>query len=87
MINLNDAQSDESLVLDWKTQINAHNENYVICKHGKSKHSGVWHLGRLIESNRQLKQVDEQKCGPAEFVRPSDGNICATLSSRALIFD
>ena len=62
-------------------------EAYVICKHGKSKHSGVWNLKRLIESNRQLKQIDELKCNEDDFVRPRDGNIGATLSSKVLIFN
>ena len=34
---------------------------YVFCKHGKSKQIGVWSLKELIESNRQLKKVDENK--------------------------
>ena len=61
-------------------------ETCVICKHGKSKHSAIWSLNRLLESNRQLKYVDEGKCNQNEFVRPLDGDIQASLSSKALIF-
>ena len=60
---------------------------YVICKHGKSKHSGVWNLKSLFESNRQLLMVDNEKCKIDEFIRPLDGNIQKGLSSKVLVFD
>ena len=86
MINLNNKSNDE-LFLSLKNKLSFQDEAYVICKHGKSKHSGVWNLKRLIESNRQLKQIDELKCNEDDFVRPRDGNIGATLSSKVLIFN
>ncbi len=60
---------------------------YVICKHGKSKHSGVWNLNSLFESNRQLLMIDDEKCKIDEFIRPFDGNIQKGLASKALVFD
>ena len=59
---------------------------YVLCKHGKSKQSGVWNLSQLIESNRQLKKCDDIKCNLNEFNRPVDGDISKTLGSKFLVF-
>lgn len=59
---------------------------YVICKQGKSKNLGVWRLEKLLESNRQLKEVNSNKCDPINFVLPPDGDISKTLSSRFLVF-
>ena len=59
---------------------------YVFCKHGKSKQIGVWSFKELIESNRQLKKVDDTKCNLNEFNRPLDGDIGKTLGSKFLAF-
>ena len=58
---------------------------YVICKHGKSRHDGMWLLQSLIDSNRQLKLVNEAKCNLLDFVRPIDGNIEQGLASKCII--
>ena len=87
LLNLNQNHIAEESLLELNQHLNLKDENFVICKHGKSKHSGIWSLNRLIESNRQLKRIDEKKCNDAEFVRPCDGDIGATLSSKVLVFD
>jgi len=58
---------------------------YVVSKQGKSKHLGVWRLKYLLESNRQLKDIDYKKCDPSEFVLPLDGDLSKSLSKRFLV--
>lgn len=58
---------------------------YVVSKHGKSRHLGVWRLKHLLESNRQLKDIDYKKCDPSEFVLPLDGDLSNSLSKRFLV--
>lgn len=59
---------------------------HVICKQGKSKNLGVWSLRKLLESNRQLKEINLEKCDPLNFVLPADKDLSKTLSSRFLAF-
>jgi len=59
---------------------------HVICKQGKSKNLGVWSLKKLLESNRQLREINTEKCDPNNFVLPHDMDISKTLSSRFLAF-
>ena len=58
---------------------------FVICKHGKSRQSGVWNLKSLIESCRQLKEVGDNR-DSKDYVLPSGGDIQKTLSSKAIVF-
>lgn len=58
----------------------------VICKHGKSRHSGIWKLSDLLKSNFQLEKVDPDKCDPTKFVLPENGSLKNTLASKALVF-
>lgn len=57
----------------------------VICRHGKSKYPGVWNIKKLIESNRQLKLIDHQKCDDTNFVKPLHGDLSKSLANRILI--
>ncbi len=59
---------------------------HVICKQGKSKNLGVWNLKKLLESNRQLREINKEKCDPVNFVLPTDMDISKTLSSKFLAF-
>lgn len=59
---------------------------YVTCKQGKSKKLGVWKLAKLLESNRQLKEINSSKCDPLNFVLPADGDLSKSLSLRFLVF-
>jgi hypothetical protein len=59
---------------------------YCICKNGKSKHSGIWPLNKLLQSNQQLAQIDRDKCDPNEFIWPLNGDIQKTLASKILVF-
>jgi hypothetical protein len=81
--NLDQTQIDNIL----KNYSEISHKIHVICKHGKSKHSGVWNLKSLYESNRQLLMVDNEKCKIDEFIRPFDGNIQRGLASKVLLFD
>ena len=85
LINLNNTEINTECQLS--EMVNFEDENYVICRHGKSKHSAIWSLSRLLESNRQLKYIDDEKCNQNDFVRPFDGDISNSLSSKALIFN
>jgi len=58
----------------------------VICKHGKSKLSGIWKLSDLLKSNNQLEKVDPDKCDPTKFVLPENGILKNSLASKVLIF-
>jgi hypothetical protein len=75
------------LLADYMHERSLANKIYVLCKHGKSKHSGVWTFASLIESNMQLNSVNEEKCKVDEFVRPLDGDIRRGLASKVLIFN
>ena len=66
---------------NWKKNI------WTFCKQGKCKSSGVWNLAKLIESNQQLKQVNDSKCNVENFIRPEDGNLENVLSSRYIVFN
>lgn len=59
---------------------------HVICKQGKSRHLGIWNLKKLLESNRQLKEINEEKCDPINFVLPPNKDLSKTLSSKFLVF-
>jgi hypothetical protein len=60
---------------------------YAICMHGKSKHLGVWRLKSLLSSNKQLEEIDHEKCSDEMFVKPSSGDLKQTLSSRVIVFN
>jgi hypothetical protein len=64
----------------------ANRDVHVICMHGKSKHMGVWRLKSLLNSNKQLEEIDHEKCSDELFVKPIDGDLKQTLSSKALVF-
>jgi hypothetical protein len=77
---------------NYENKILSNNKNFkdlvfVICKHGKSKNLGIWNLSKLIESNKQLKQINDSKCNRDEFVLPVDGDLSRTLSSKYLVFN
>jgi hypothetical protein len=93
LLNLTDSfQMDQidNLVVNYEKaytqKLTLKDLTYVFCKHGKSKQIGVWNLKELIESNRQLKKVDDVKCNLNEFNRPLDGDIGKTLGSKFLAF-
>lgn len=58
---------------------------FTFCRHGKSKHYGVWNFKSLIESNKQLKEIDHLKCNDTDFIKPSDGNLQRTLAAKYLV--
>jgi len=76
----------EAMKNDFEENEEFRNLIYVICRQGKSKNLGVWSLGKLLESNRQLKEINTTKCDPDNFVLPSDGDLSKTLSGRFLVF-
>lgn len=86
LLNLNNNDIENIAFSNLLGKIKLDDETCVICRHGKSKHSAIWNLNRLLESNRQLKFVDEDKCNENNFVLPFNGNIEESLSSKALIF-
>lgn len=49
------------------------NQIYVFSRHGKSTHMGLWSLRDLLESNRNLVEVDPRRSNPEEYVIPSGG--------------
>ena len=59
---------------------------YVICKQGKSKNLGIWSLEKLLDSNRQLKEINSSKCDPFNFVLPLNNDLSKSLSLRVLVF-
>lgn len=65
---------------------NFRNNIYTLCRHGKTQHVGLWNLNKLIESNRQLREINHKACPDNDFVKPLDGNIQRTLSSKILVF-
>lgn len=98
MINLNDEPSlvDQTtlnnLITDYihnnvdENELMNKNRLFCFCGHGKSTHLGVWRLYDLIESNRQLKFIDE-KCKNENYVIPADLDIGRTLSAKYLVLD
>ncbi len=57
---------------------------YVFAKHGKSTHSAIWNLKKLLLSNGQLNEIDEKRTSTAEYIIPECG-ISQTLSSKILV--
>ncbi len=49
------------------------NRIYVFARHGKSSHLGLWSLRDLLESNRNLVEVDPRRSNPQEYVIPAGG--------------
>ena len=58
---------------------------HVFCRQGKSKSYGVWNFRRLIESNKQLKEIDSKRTDDEFYVKPADGNLENTLASKILV--
>lgn len=57
---------------------------YVFARQGKSSHLGLWSLRALIESNRNLQEVDPQRSNPLEYVIP-DGGLSKGLKNKILL--
>lgn len=57
---------------------------YVFARHGKSAHLGLWRFTSLLESNRNLVEMDPKRTRPGEYVIP-DGGIERGLSGKALV--
>lgn len=49
------------------------NQIYVFVRQGKSRHLGLWSLRNLLESNRNLVEVDPKRSNPQEYVIPAGG--------------
>ena len=48
----------------------AENQIHVFARHGKTSHLGLWSLRDLIQSNRNLVEVDPQRSNSEEYVVP-----------------
>ena len=57
---------------------------YVFARHGKSSHMGLWKFSDLLESNRNLVEVDPKRTVPGEYVIP-EGGIRESLCGKALL--
>lgn len=62
------------------------NRAYAICRQGKSKSYGVWSFKKLIDSNKQLKFIDEKRADDEFYVKPENGDLESTLASKILAF-
>jgi hypothetical protein len=58
---------------------------HVICRQGKSKFYGLWEYNKLLDSNRQLRDIDQERCDPGLYVRPASGDLGTTLASRFIV--
>ena len=57
---------------------------YVFARHGKSAHLGLWKFTDLLESNKNLVEVDPKRTKPGEYVIP-EGGIKRGLCGKALL--
>ena len=57
---------------------------YVLARHGKSSHLGMWKFSDLLKSNDNLVEVDPKRTRPGEYVIP-EGGIKDGLCGKALL--
>lgn len=57
---------------------------HVFARHGKSTHLGLWKFTDLLESNKNLVEVDPKRTRPGEYVIP-EGGIERGLCGKALL--
>lgn len=57
---------------------------YVFARHGKSSHLGLWKFSDLLESNKNLLEVDRKRTRPGEYIIPC-GGIKEGLCGKALV--
>ena len=67
-----------------KLSLGSSDELYVFARHGKSAHLGVWKFTELLESNRNLVELDPKRTRPGEYVIP-EGGIKRGLCGKALL--
>ena len=60
------------------------NQLYVFARHGRSSHLGLWGLRELLESNRNLLEVNPQRSNTLEYVFP-EGELKEGLKDKAII--
>lgn len=57
---------------------------YVFARHGKSSHLGLWKFSDLLESNKNLVEIDPKRTRPGEYIIP-EGGIKEGLCGKALL--
>lgn len=70
--------ANKQLITSSLTQV------YVFTRHGKSSHLGLWKFSDLLESNKNLLEVDPKRTRPGEYIIPC-GGIKEGLCGKALI--
>jgi hypothetical protein len=60
---------------------------HVVCRQGKSKYYGLWEFGRLLDSNRQLRDIEQERCDDGLYIRPQNGNLQQTLASKIIVIN
>ncbi len=59
---------------------------HVIARQGKSKYYGLWEFERLLDSNRQLRDIEQERCDDNFYIRPQSGNLQDSLASKIIVF-
>ena len=82
-VNKQNKDSFLSSCSSWLTE-NDHNRLFVFARHGKSARMGLWSHKDLMDSCRNLLEVDPKRSCPEEYVIP-EGGVAKGLKSKLVL--